>query len=127
MLKKALYGVLGAVALSALASPALARDWGFSFSFGRGYSSVYYESAPVYYESAPVYYAAPVYYDCAPPVVVTRPPVVYRSYYYPRVVYSAPVPAYRPVYVAPRAYYHTSRVYAAPRYYGGSRVYIRGR
>lgn len=121
MLKQALYGVLGVVALSALASPTLARDWGFSFSFGRGYAPVYYESAPVYYP------AAPIYYDCAPPVVVTRPPVVYRSYYYPRVVYSAPVPAYRPVYVAPRAYYHTSRVYAAPRYYGGSRVYIRGR
>ncbi len=123
--KKALLGLSGIVMLVALAAPASADDWGFSFGFSYGDSDGY-----VVYDR-PVYYSRPVY-ACPPPVVVVdrpyyapvyrpvyrpvcAPPVVVRDYYYRPVYRSAYVS--RPVYHRPAPYYRG----------GGVRVSVRGR
>lgn len=124
---KVLLGLGGLLSLVALAAPASADDWGFSFGFSSGDSDGYVVyDRPAYYYSRPVYaypppvvvvdrpYYAPVYRPVCPP------PVVYRDYYY-RPAYRAACysrPVYRPAY----------RPYPAPYYRGGgARVSVRGR
>lgn len=86
----AVAGVLGILALAAVAPSASAQEWrrdGYWHGDWRPAAhATYYRPRPYYYHPRPVYYAPrPVYYG--PPVYVGPPPV-----YYPAPVYYAPTP-----------------------------------